>query len=326
MLPKNLLSSILYKFPSPLPLLLALCLVCIFLRFLENRCRVDCGLERGQTGLAKSTQNNTESLNLFPLSLSLDFSPTLLLVVSAFSPWRTGVGRRLGPVGKNRVRKRRSAPKNLEAVLGQLWCEVLPPLSLVASLEPNKLQISDTFVPSLYWSLVSQFVYTVYCPYGLWRPSAGGVERGPRSKCDMRSMMQKLSEPQNGRPAITARCSDFAQQARRDSTSSFALSVSFSSVCLPVLGEGLKLCFPQPISPCSSSLSLSLSLSSGEHLTKLFGACFNATLLCSGSVCVTLVSQGAFEPVPLLSFCVFSLSVSSLFLSLSLSLSLSNSL
>ena len=47
------------------------------------------------------------------------------------------------------------------AVLRQLRCEVHPTLCIQ---------------------------YTVYCPYGLWRPSVGGGGGCPRSKCDMRSV------------------------------------------------------------------------------------------------------------------------------------------
>ncbi len=48
------------------------------------------------------------------------------------------------------------------------------------------------------------YVYTVYCPYGLWRPSGEGV--GGQSSFPKRSW--DIPEQQNGRPAITARCSD----------------------------------------------------------------------------------------------------------------------
>ncbi len=68
-----------------------------------------------------------------------------------------------------------------EAVLRQLRCEVHPPLSLVSASDQIEQCISGGWGS---WDILP-YVYTVYCPYGLWRPSVGGGVPGP--KCDQRS-------------------------------------------------------------------------------------------------------------------------------------------
>ena len=94
----------------------------------------------------------------------------------------------------------------LEAVLRQLQCEVHPPLSLLSSLDQiechmctlylaqiafGALQWGEEFQPTCHMcTCLAQMAFEV--TWGAW-----GV-------CDI----QLLSEPQNGHPAITARCSD----------------------------------------------------------------------------------------------------------------------
>ncbi len=57
----------------------------------------------------------------------------------------------------------------------------------------------------------------VSCPYGLWRPSAGGGD-----PCDT-----KMSEPQNGHPAITARCSDHKWTSHKKTRTAMDLDLDF---------------------------------------------------------------------------------------------------
>ena len=94
------------------------------------------------------------------------------------------------------------------------------------------------------------YVYTVYCPYyDLWRPSVGGggvcdiqptchmctlylAEKWPLAPFSGGggvSVTQFLSEPQNGYPALTARCSDHKWTSHKKARSSTGANGCFTS-------------------------------------------------------------------------------------------------
>ncbi len=93
-----------------------------------------------------------------------------------------------------------------------------PPLSLISALDQIEWCISDTFGA----------LYIAHVASGDLQWGGGGV---PRSKYDMRSWY--IPEPQNGCPAVTARCSDHKWTSHNQDHKLVLSSDSWSSVTSP---------------------------------------------------------------------------------------------